>query len=283
MEFENIKYELNDQILVITLNRPDKLNAFKGLMMNELVNALDKADNDDEVRVVIVTGAGRAFCAGEDVSSGKLDFVSQSEKTREESKVGSGLLALKIFDMKKPIIAAINGAAVGIGITMTLPMDIRIASENAKMGFLFTRRGLIPEACSSWFLPRIVGISRAMEWVITGRVFSAQEALESRLVSRVLQQEKLLPTALDLGKEIVENTSAVSVALSRQLLWRMLGADHPIEARKIDSKYVRYMAQSPDGFEGVASFLEKRPPAFKMKTSKDMPNFYPWWKEQPLE
>jgi len=283
MEFENIKYELNDRVLMITLNRPEKLNAFKGSMMDELIEAFNQADGDDEVRAVIVTGAGRAFCAGEDMSSGQFDFVSRSKEPRQGQRGGSGLLVLRIFDMKKPIIAAINGPAVGVGITMTLPMDVRIASENAKFGFVFTRRGLVPEACSSWFLPRIVGINRAMEWVITGRVFSAQEAFENGLVSRVVSQEKLLTTVQELAREIADNTSAVSVALSRQLLWRMLGADHPIEARKIDSKCTYYMAQSLDGSEGIASFLEKRPPMFKMKPSKDMPNFYPWWEGRPLK
>lgn len=283
MVFENIKYELHNQVLIITLNRPGKLNTFKGSMMNELIEAFNQADKDDEVRVVIVTGAGRAFCAGEDMSGGQFDFVSRSKEPHQEHQSGTGLLVLRIFDMKKPVIAAINGPAVGIGITMTLAMDIRIASENAKFGFVFTRRGLVPEACSSWFLPRIVGISRAMEWVLTGRIFSAQEALENGLVSRVVPQEKILMTAQELAREIADNTSAVSVALSRQLLWRMLGADHPIEARKIDSKCTYYMAQSPDGSEGVASFLEKRPPMFKMKPSKDMPNFYPWWEERPLK
>jgi enoyl-CoA hydratase/carnithine racemase len=283
MEFENIKYELNEGVLMITLNRPEKLNAFKGSMMNELIEAFNQADRDDEIRVIIVTGAGRAFCAGEDMSSGQFDFASRSKEPPQEQRGGGGLLVLRIFEMMKPIIAAINGPAVGIGITMTLPMDIRIASENAKIGFVFTRRGLVPEACSSWFLPRIVGINRALEWVVTGRVFSAQEALENRLVSRVVSPDKLLSTAQELAKEIASNTSAVSVALSRQLLWRMLGAGHPVEARKIDLKCTYYMAQSPDGSEGIASFLEKRPPMFRMKPSINMPNFYPWWAEPPTK
>jgi len=283
MEFQNIRYELNDRVLMITLNRPEKLNAFKGSMMDELIEAFNQADGDDEVRAIIVTGAGRAFCAGEDMSGGQFDFASRSKEPHQGQRGGSGLLVLRIFDMKKPIIAAINGPAVGIGITMTLPMDIRIASENAKIGFVFTRRGLVPEACSSWFLPRIVGINRAMEWVLTGRVFPAREAFENGLVSRVVPGEKLLATVQELAREIADNTSAVSVALSRQLLWRMQGASHPIEARKIDSRCTYYMAQSLDGSEGIASFLEKRPPMFKMKPSIDMPNFYPWWEERPIK
>ncbi len=284
MKFEQIQYELNEGILQITLNRPEKLNAFTNVMRKELIEAFNQAEADDEVRVVIVTGGGRAFCAGADLSNGgtAFDRTSMGKKTIDEHRDGGGTVALKIFEIKKPVIAAINGPAVGVGITMTLPMDIRIASETAKMGFVFTRRGIAPEACSSWFLPRIVGISRALEWIMRGSVFSAQEALEGGLVSRLLPPEKLLPTARELAREIADNTSAISVALSRQLLWRMLVADHPMEAHKIESKCVYYMGQSPDAHEGVTSFLEKRPPRFNMKPSVDMPEFYPWWKERPF-
>ena len=282
MEFEQIKYEVNKRVGIITLNRPEKLNAFTGIMKNELIQAFDQADQDDEVRAVIVTGAGRAFCAGADLSGGGFE-VTQKKTTLEEHRDGGGLLALRIFEMKKPVIAAINGAAVGVGITMTLPMDFRIASENAKIGFVFTRRGIVPEACSSWFLPRIVGISRAMGWIFTGRVFSSQEAHEYGLVSKVLPQERLMAEAWELAQEIADNTSAVSVALSRQLLWQMLGADHPMEAHRIDSKCMYYMGKSEDGKEGVASFREKRQASFKMKPSKDMPGFYPWWKERSFK
>jgi enoyl-CoA hydratase/carnithine racemase len=285
MKFEQIQYELNEGILQITLNRPEKLNAFTNVMRKELIEAFNQAEADDEVRVVIVTGGGRAFCAGADLSNGgtAFDRTSMGKKTIDEHRDGGGTVALRIFEIKKPVIAAINGPAVGVGITMTLPMDIRIASETAKMGFVFTRRGIAPEACSSWFLPRIVGISRALEWIMRGSVFSAQEALEGGLVSRLLPPEKLLPTARELAREIADNTSAISVALSRQLLWRMLVADHPMEAHKIESKCVYYMGQSPDAHEGVTSFLEKRPPRFKMKPSVDMPDFYPWWKERPFK
>jgi enoyl-CoA hydratase/carnithine racemase len=198
----------------------------------------------------------------------------------QEHRDGGGLTTLRIFETKKPVIAAINGPAVGVGITMTLPMDVRIASENARIGFVFVRRALVPESCSSWFLPRLVGMAQAMEWVMTGRIFSAQEALRGRLVSRVVPPEQLLPTALELAREIADNTSAISIALTRQILWRMAGADHPIEAHKIDSKCVFYLSKSPDFREGVASFWEKRPPRFKMKPSEDMPDFYPWWKDR---
>jgi enoyl-CoA hydratase/carnithine racemase len=281
MDFEQIQYEVTDQILTITLNRPEKLNAFTDMMMEELIEAFNRADEDDHVRAVIITGAGRGFCAGSDLSSGGDTFGSAHQI--EEHRDNGGLVTLRIYEMKKPMIAAINGPAVGVGITMTLPMDIRIASENAKMGFVFARRGITMEACSSWFLPRIVGISRAAEWVMTGRVFAAREALEGGLVSRVVPHEKLLPVARELAREIAENTSAVSVALSRQMLWRMLGADHPMEAHRIDSKCIFYMGKAPDSFEGVTSFLEKRPAKFTMRPSCDMPDFYPWWEERPFK
>jgi len=285
MSYEHIKYEVSGRILTITLNRPKKLNAFTGIMQGELLEAFDRADEDDEVRAVIVTGAGRGFCAGADLSSGGDTFDSQQRRavTIDEHRDGGGLVTLRIYESKKPVIAAINGPAVGIGATMTLPMDIRIASETAKMGFVFARRGITPEACSGWFLPRVVGISQALEWVMTGRVFTAKEALDGGLVSRVLPPDDLLPAARELAREIAENTSAISVVLARQMMWRMLGADHPMEAHKIDSKCIYYMGKSPDAFEGVTSFLEKRPAKFTMKPSKDMPDFFPWWEERPFK
>lgn len=283
MQYRQIKYEVINQVLFITLNRPEKLNAFSAKMRDELIDAFDRGDKDDDVRVVIVTGAGKAFCVGDDISKGGFQDVLKSKGSTKEFRDGGGLLVLKIFEMKKPIIAAINGPAVGIGITMTLPMDIRIASEHARMGFVFARRGIVTEACSSWFLPRIVGISQSLEWVLTGRIISAPEALRGGLVSRIEPEEKLLSAANELAKEIADNTSAISVALSRQLLWRMLGADHPMEAHKIDSKCVFYLGNSQDSVEGVTSFLQKRPPVFKMKPSKDMPKFYPWWQERPFK
>ena len=280
MSQETIATEIRDRILTITLNRPDRLNAFNSTMLEELLQALDDADDDDEVRAILFTGAGRAYCAGADLGRGGSTFDGGSEEADGEHRDGGGLLTLRLFECRKPVIAAINGPAVGVGITMTLAMDIRIASDKARIGFVFARRGIVPEACSSWFLPRIVGISQAMEWVATGRIFSAQEALEGRLVSRVVPAEELVPTARAIAAEIVENTSAVSVCLARHLLWKMLGADHPMEAHKLDSKAIRWMGGSPDAYEGVSSFLEKRPASFRMSASRDLPEFFPWWEER---
>jgi enoyl-CoA hydratase/carnithine racemase len=278
MDYQDIRYAVDDGILTITLHRPDKLNAFTPRMMHELIGAFERADADDAVRVVIVTGAGRAFCAGADLSAGggAFDFTGTPE-TLKEHRDGGGLVVLRIYEARKPVIAAINGPAVGVGITMTLPMDVRIASTSARIGFVFARRGIVPEACSSWFLPRVVGISQAAEWVYTGRVFPAEEALAGGLVSRVVAPEALLDTACALARDIADNTSAMSVALARQLLWRGLGADHPMEAHKADSKAIFWMGQQVDAHEGVRAFLEKRPPRFTMRPSTDMPPFYPWW------
>lgn len=286
MDYQEIRYELADKVLTITLHRPDKLNAFTARMARELIDAFDQADRDDAVRAIIVTGSGRAFCAGADLSTGgdTFDYTSpRQQATIDDHRDGGGIVTLRFFESTKPIIAAINGPAVGVGITMTLPMDIRIVSTNARMGFVFARRGIVPEACSSWFLPRVVGISRAAEWTYTGRIFNADEALASNLVSRVVAPDDLLPTAQALAREIADNTSAMSVTLTRQMLWRMLGADHPMEAHKIDSKCIYFMGQSPDAMEGVSSFLQKRPAQFSMKPSSDMPAFYPWWKERPFK
>ena len=286
MDYEQIRYEVDGPILTLTLDRPDKLNAFTVRMMQELIDAFDRADADDAVRVIIVTGAGRAFCAGADLSggSGAFDHTAGSKPiTIDTHRDGGGLLTLRIFESKKPVIAAINGPAVGVGVTMTLPMDVRIAATGARMGFVFTKRGIVPEACSSWFLPRLVGISRAAEWVYTGRVFPAEEALAAGLVSRVTSPETLLETARALAHEMADGTSAMSVAFSRQMLWRMLGADHPMEAHKVDSRAIFSMGRSADAHEGVASFLEKRPPRFTLRPSADMPAFYPWWRERKFE
>jgi len=283
MTYEQILYEAGEGVLTITLHRPEKLNAFTPTMMRELIDAFDRADADDGVRAVIVTGAGRAFCAGADLSGGGGTFDNTARDTLETHRDGGGLVALRIFESRKPVIAAINGPAVGVGITMTLPMDVRLASTEARMGFVFARRGIVPEACSSWFLPRVVGISRAAEWVYTGRVFSAEEALAGGLVSRVVAPADLLETARGLAREIADNTSAVSVALSRQLLWRMLGADHPMEAHKVDSRAIYWMGGSADAREGVAAFLEKRPARFTLRPSADLPDFYPWWTPRPFK
>jgi enoyl-CoA hydratase/carnithine racemase len=296
MSYETIQYNVADKIATITLNRPDKMNAFTGTMQNELIDAFGKVDADDNVRVVIVTGAGRAFCAGADLSQGAKTFDYNARTDRpdragagtgasvnwsdERIRDGGGRVTLRIFECLKPVIAAVNGAAVGVGVTMQLPMDIRIASEAARFGFVFARRGIVPEACSSWFLPRVVGISKAMEWCATGRVFDAKEALEAGLVSKVVKAEDLLPTATALAREIADNTSPVSVALTRQMLWRMLGADHPMEAHKVDSRGIYGRGQQADAREGVMSFLEKRPPNYPDKVSKDMPGYFPWWNER---
>ena len=288
MAYEHIKYDVDDNILTITLDRPDKLNAFTQTMRDELIDAFDKSDADDKVRAVIVTGAGRAFCAGADLSSGAatFDIDQRGGETWEEDEIwrdGGGLVSLRIYESKKPVIAAVNGPAAGVGVTMSLPMDIRLASETARFGLVFSRRGVVPEACSSWFLPRVVGISQALEWVYSGRVFDAKEALAGGLVKAVLPPDDLLPAARAIAEEIAANTSAVSVALSRQMLWRMLGADHPMEAHKIDSRGIYAMGRGPDAYEGVASFLEKRPPDFKMRPSQDMPDYYPWWEDRKFE
>jgi enoyl-CoA hydratase/carnithine racemase len=279
MAFETLLYEVTDGVTTLTLTRPDRLNAVNATVIRELMEAFDRADGDDDVRAVIVTGAGRAFCAGADLGGGGTTFAGgpgRSERP-EDHHDGGGLVTLRIFEMKKPVIAAINGPAVGFGITMTLAMDVRLASSAARIGFVFARRGVVPEACSTWFLPRLVGIAQAAEWAYTGRVFSAEQAQAAGLVSRVVAPAALLPAARELAREIADNTSAVSVALIRQMLWRMLGADHPREAHRIDSLGMWYTGRADDAREGITSFLEKRPPRFTGRPSKDMPPFYPWW------
>ena len=268
------------------MNRPDKLNAFTGVMLDEIIDAIDRTDADDDVRAVIFTGAGRAFCAGADLSRGAETFDMKKradEGAIDQWRDGGGRVTLRLFESKKPLIAAVNGPAVGVGVTMQLPMDFRIASTNARFGLVFTRRGVVMEACSSWFLPRLVGIAQAMEWVMSGRVFPAEEALKGGLVSQIVEPDDLLPAARAIGREIADNTSAVSVALCRHMMWKMLGANHPMEAHKIDSRGIRGMGQLPDAYEGVQSFLEKRPGNYTMKPSTDMPDFYPWWKEREFE
>ncbi len=276
MSFETLRYAVEAGVCTVTLDRPEKLNAVTATSIEELIQAFDAADRDDGVRAVIVTGAGRAFCAGADLSGGGGTFSRQGTSPTEH-RDGGGRVTLRLFDLKKPVIAAINGPAVGFGITMTLAMDVRIASSDARMGFVFARRGVVPEAASTWFLPRIVGIAQAAEWVYTGRVFDADEALRARLVSQVVAPAALLPTARALAREIADNTSAVSVALSRQMLWKLLGADHPMAAHRLDSQGMFWTGRSADAREGVTSFMEKRAPRFTQKPSADMPPFYPWW------
>jgi enoyl-CoA hydratase/carnithine racemase len=281
MAFEQIRYDITERIATITLYRPDQLNAWTPVMMREVIEALDAADEDDGVRAVIVTGAGRAFCAGADLSSGGFRLSGKAEDRPAVHRDTAGQVTLRIFDMKKPLIAAINGPAVGVGMTMTLAMDIRIAADDVtKMGFVFNRRGIVPEGCSTYFLPRIVGISKASELILTGRLFTAKEGLEMGLFSRVVPQADLLPTARGIAREIAENTSAISTALARQMLWKTLGEDHPMAAHILESLSLTYMFPSEDCKEGAKSFLEKRPALFKMKPSSEMPGIYPWWKKR---
>jgi enoyl-CoA hydratase/carnithine racemase len=283
VDYTQIAYEVADNIATITLDRPDQLNAFTGVMMNELIDAFDHTDADDDVRAVVITGRGRGFCAGADLAGGGETFSrgGGGEPSGEDRvpRDGGGLVSLRIFQSLKPVIAAINGPAVGVGVTMTLPMDVRLASSTAKIGFVFARRGIVPEACSSWFLPRLVGIQQATEWVFTGRVFSAEEALQGRLVRSVHPPEELLPAAYALAREIAENTAPVSVALSRQMLWRMLGEDHPMKAHQVDSRGILERGRSDDAREGVVAFLEKRPAKFPVKVSDGLPNIFPGWSE----
>jgi enoyl-CoA hydratase/carnithine racemase len=282
MAYEEIIYEVSEQIATITLDRPDKLNSFTNRMLKEIIAAFDESDADDNVRAVIVTGSGRAFCAGADLSGGGETFAKGGSDVKAKTGVmrdGGGLVSLRIFESKKPVIGAINGAAVGVGVTMTLPMDIRLASTSSKFGFVFAKRGIVPEAASSWFLPRIVGISQATEWCFTGRMISADEALEGRLVRSVHAPEDLLPAARAIAREIAENTAPVSVALSRQMLWRMLGADHPMQAHRVDSRAINSRGASDDAREGVMSFLEKRPAAFPVKVSDGLPEVFPDWQD----
>jgi enoyl-CoA hydratase/carnithine racemase len=283
LSYETIEYKVEDKVATITLNRPDRLNAFTTQMMRDLIDVCDEIDADNEVRAVVVTGAGRGFCAGADLGAGAGTFdnrVRGGPQNIEEHRDGGGLVTLRIYELTKPIIAAINGPAVGVGITMTLPMDIRLAVPDAKIGFVFARRGLVPEACSSWFLPRVVGIGNATEWVFTGRVFPATEGHEKGLIQHIVPADALLDKAYALAREIADNTSAVSVALSRQLLWKGLGYDHPMESHKADSKAIFTLGQGADAAEGVVSFLEKRPANYPMTVPKDLPDWFPWWEDR---
>ncbi|RVX42906.1 enoyl-CoA hydratase/carnithine racemase [Nonomuraea polychroma] len=283
MPFSEIDYDVDDRVATITLNRPDRLNAFTFAMRGELIEAFDLADADDEVRAVVVTGAGRAFCAGADLGGGGGTFAHRepAELVDGVPRDGGGTVALRIARSLKPVIGAINGPAVGVGVTMTLPMDVRLASEEARFGFVFARRGIVTEAASSWFLPRIVGIAQAMEWAATGRVFPAAEALDGRLVSRVYPAGELLPAAYALAREIADNTSAVSVAAVRRLMWSGLSAASPWEAHAADSRLMAELGGAPDTVEGVTAFLEKRKADFPMKVSKDLPPGMPFWPENP--
>ena len=286
MDYTEIVYEVADRVAVITLDRPERMNAFTPTMMREMIDVFDQVDADDDVRAVIVTGRGRAFCAGADLGLGGETFDASTTSGREirsAPRDGGGLLTLRIFECTKPVIAAMNGSAVGIGVTMTLPMDIRVLSTEAKVGFVFASRGIVPEAASSWFLPRVVGINQALEWCLTARVFGAEEALAGGLVRSIHPADEVLAVAQGLAAEIAQHAAPVSAALTRQMLWRMLGADHPMEAHKIDSRGVFDTGRMADAREGVVSFLEKRPPEWTLSPSQDMPEWFPWWEERRYE
>ena len=283
MDLNYTRYEVDSGVATVTLHRPNKMNALTGTMREELIRIFAEADRDDTVRVIVVTGAGKAFCAGADLSSGGSTFDQSKKNGRKvasiEHRDGGGQISLAIFSCRKPVIAAINGHAVGVGITMTLSMDIRIVAADAKIGFVFTRRGVVPDACSSWFLPRIVGISKATEFIYTGRVFRAKEEANSGLFNYVVPRDEVLPKAMAIAMEITESTSAVSVALSKALLWHGLAEDDPQSVHLIDSRCFYWAGRQKDAYEGIQSFLDKRPPKFTMSPSADMPDFYPWWKE----
>jgi enoyl-CoA hydratase/carnithine racemase len=293
MDYETIAVDVADRIMTITLSRPDRLNAFNIQMLREMLDAFDRADADDDVRAVIVTGAGRAFCAGADLEAAGATFDYESlgieppamrdDGQPAELRDGGGLLTLRIFRCTKPVIAAINGPAVGVGATMTLPMDIRIAADTARFGFVFAARGIVPEAASSWFLPRVVGISRALEWCYSARVFPASEALAGGLVRSLHPADELLEVARGIAAEIVATSAPVSVALTRMMLWRMLGASHPMEAHQVDSRGVNHLGRTADAREGITAFFEKRPAEWSMSVSEDMPSFVPWWEEPSFE
>ena len=284
MNFETLEYNVEGHVLTLSLNRPDRMNAFTTPMAHELVAAIDAADADDDIRAIVITGNGKAFCAGADLGGGSstFDYDEKPDNAQDPTaapRATGGRVTLRLFQCTNPVIGAFNGAAVGIGATMTLPMDIRLASERARFGFVFARRGIVPEAASSWFLPRVVGISQALEWCMRGHVFGADEALAGGLVKAVYPEDQLLPAAYAIANEIAENTAPVSVALTRQLMWRMLGEDHPMAAHKLDSRGVYFRGKQADAQEGVMSFLDKRQANFNDKPSQDMPEFYPWWEE----
>ena len=282
---ETVRTEVRENSLIIYLSREERMNAFTLSMQQEIVKVLDDAEEDDDIKAIIFTGDGKAYCAGADLSSGGDTFDNRKgrERTNDVVRDSGGLLTLRLFKCKKPLIAAVNGAAVGIGATMLLPMDTRICSDQARFGFVFAKRGIVPEAASSWFLPRLIGINKALELCYTGKVISAEEAKEIRLVSEILNQDKLIDRALEIAKEFTAESSQISIALTRQMMWRMLGADDPMEAHKIDSRAVFELGQSGVAIEVVNSFLEKRPPSFPGKVSKDMPSFFPWWDEKEFE
>ena len=288
-DFTQIKLDIDDGIATLTLHRPDKMNAFTRTMMQEIIDAIDITDGDDSVRAVIFTGHGdRAFCAGADLTpegGGHVfsDPTMVDDLGDERVRDGGGRLTLRLFNSKKPLISACNGVAVGVGATMQLPMDIRLCADHARFGFVFARRGITPEAASSWFLPRLVGMQTSLEWCMTGRIFDAKEAQAAGLVRSVHPLEDLMGEARALAREIADNTSAVSVAMTRAMLWRLSATEHPMMAHRIDSRAIYSLSRSDDAKEGISSFLEKRPPQYPDTVSEDMPQFYPWWNEPGYE
>jgi enoyl-CoA hydratase/carnithine racemase len=279
---EDITYDAGDGLAMVTLNRPDARNTVTYSMIEDLIDVFATVDADDDVRAVIVTGAGRFFSAGTDISGNTEGFAPGSpefEPLRGTGRDIGGELAIRIFNCTKPVIAAINGTAVGIGVTMTLPMDIRIAADDARFGIPFVRRGIVPESCASWFLPRVVGISRAVDWAVTGRIFDANEALSAGLVHELVPTDDVLTRAHEIGAEISTQTAPLSVALTRQLMWKQLGSPHPMDANRLESQALAAVQRGPDTAEGIASFIEKRPPHFAQRPSRDLPDFYPWWDE----
>ena len=292
LDLQQLTYEVEDRIATITLNRPDKRNAFTARMVHETIAALDEADADDDVRAIIVTGAGGSFCVGADMAEAGVDTFKKtsgsdidpnSEQAELRGRDGGGIVSLRLFQSLKPVIGAVNGVAVGVGSTMLLPMDIRLSSTDARFGFVFSQRGIVPEAASSWFLPRVVGISQALEWSFSGRVFDAEEALAGGLVKSLHEPDELIPAARAIATQLVESTSSVAVAMARQQLWRMLGASHPMEAHQVESAAVPQLGAKADVAEGIASFFEKRPPNFTLGPANDMPDVYPWFDEPEFE
>ena len=283
--YEQIETKIEDKALIISLSRPEKLNAFTDVMMREIIDAVNLAEENNNIRAIIFTGKGEKYCAGADLSTGE-DSFNWTDKKKEAKDIvrdAGGVLTLRLFKSTKPIIGAINGDAVGIGATMLLPMDVRIASDNARFGFVFAKRGIVPEAASSWFLPRLIGIDNALKLCYSANVIDAKTAKEINLISEITSQENLISRALQISDEFTKETSSISIALTRQMLWRMMGADHPMEAHKIDSRAVYALGKSGEAVEGIKSFFEKRPPEFPGKITEDMPDFYPWWDEKIFE
>ncbi len=283
MTYETIAYQVEDQVATVTLSRPERLNAFTARMMHEIIDAFDHSDADDDVRAVIVTGAGRAFCAGADLGAGESTFAHSGRDDGLPERDAGGQVVLRIFSSAKPVIAAINGPAVGVGATMTLPMDVRVMADEARMGFVFGARGIVPDGAAGWFLPRVVGVNRALEWCLTARVFAASEALDAGLVRSLHPAGEVLPAARALAAEMAANVAPVSAAITRQMLWRMLGAAHPMEAHQVDSLAIAQTGSLADAREGITAFLEKRRPDWTLLPSRDVPDWYPWWREPAYE